>query len=235
MRLICLIFACATMLAPASAMAQTVIGDAARAVNDVSGLFGGKRVSIVTGSAVYQNQIVSTGPSASASLRFLDDTSLDVSPGSSVKLDRYVYNPDGSARGAVVSMTRGLFRFTTGQSDPSAFRLQTPQAIIGIRGTVLEIEIERGLTHVTLLRGAIDVCARSNRRSCAFLTRPGSTVTVASDGVIDDSLPAISPPAVPPAGPGGWWPGLNGPGIMIGPGRWPGGQDRPRGGQGRRG
>ena len=114
------------------------------------------------------------------------------------KLDRYVYNRDGSARGAVVSMTRGAFRFATGQSDPKAFKLQTPQAIIGIRGTVLDIDIERGVTHVTLQQGVIDVCPRSSRRNCAVLTQPGQTVSVTSTRVIgDDQIPG----AIPPSGP----------------------------------
>lgn len=217
----------ALFLLASAAQAQTVIGDAARIVNDVTGTLGGRRSAIVSGAAVHQNEIVSTGRSASADLRFLDNTSLSVSPGSSVKLDRYVYHADGSARGAVVSMTRGAFRFTTGQSDPSAFRLQTPQAIIGIRGTVLEIDIERGVTHVTLLQGAIDVCARGNPRSCGTLTRPGSSISVTRTRVLDDGADGqeqFAPPVLPPGGPGGIIPGLLPPGggIWIGPGRFPG-------------
>ncbi|MGL4497171.1 MAG: FecR family protein [Beijerinckiaceae bacterium] len=198
------------------AHAQAVIGDAARAVNDVTGQLGSRRVAITSGSAVHQNETVSTGRAASASLRFLDATSLDVSPGSSVKLDRYIYNAGGSARGAVMTMTRGAFRFATGQSDPSAFRLQTPQAIIGIRGTVLDVEVERGVSHVTLQRGAIEVCPRNNRRACAILTQPGQSVSVTATRIVGDD-PAVVPPA-PPRGP--LTPGIiqpGGGGVIIGP------------------
>ena len=219
----------ACMAFASAASAQAVIGDAARAVNDVTGAMGGKRVAIVSGSAVHQNETVSTGPSAMANLRFLDDTSLEVSPGSRVQLDRYVFNRDGSARGAVVSMTRGAFRFTTGQSDPAAFRLQTPQAVIGIRGTVLDIEVEGGMTHVTLLRGAISVCARARRNDCTVLTRPGSTVSVSRAGLSDDdrAIPPVVPQPQPPSGPGFWQPGF--PGGSFGGGGRPG---RPNGGGG---
>ncbi|MGL4325557.1 MAG: FecR family protein [Beijerinckiaceae bacterium] len=212
---------------PGIAQAQAVIGDAARVVNDVTGAIGSRRVALSTGSAVHQNETISTGASASAQLRFLDDTNLDVQPGSHVKLDRYVYNRDGSARGAVVSMTRGAFRFATGQSDPRAFKLQTPQAIIGIRGTVLDIDIERGVTHVTLRQGGIDVCPRSSRRNCAVLTQPGQSVSVTSTRVIDDDQ---IPGAIPPSGPGPlppdiFIPGGGGPFFGIPPGRFnPGGR-----------
>lgn len=167
----------------APARAQTVIGDAARVVSDVTGVLGARRAAIVSGSAVHQNETVSTGPSAESDILFRDNTELHISSGSSVKLDRYIYNPDGSARGAVVSMARGAFRFTTGQSSPSAFRLQTPQALIGIRGTVLEIRVGQGVTQVVLLQGAADVCLRSNLRTCSTLDRPGQMVRVSSTGL----------------------------------------------------
>ncbi|MGL4811228.1 MAG: CAP domain-containing protein [Beijerinckiaceae bacterium] len=179
----------AWLVAPA-ALAQSAIGDAARAVNDVTGVMGARRSAIVTGSAVHQNEVVSTGPSATADLRFRDNTALHVASGSTVKLDRYVYNSDGSARGAVVSMTKGVFRFTTGQSNPGAFRLQTPQALIGIRGTVFEVQISGGVTQVTLSQGIVDVCLRSNPRTCTSLTTPGATVRVTSRSLGGDNAPS---------------------------------------------
>ncbi|MGL4325556.1 MAG: CAP domain-containing protein [Beijerinckiaceae bacterium] len=170
------------------AHAQAVIGDASRAVNAVTGAIGARRAAIVTGSNVHQNETVSTGPAAEADLLFLDKTALHVASASSVKLDRYVYNSDGSARGAVMSMARGAFRFTTGQSSPAAFRLQTPHALIGIRGTVLEIDVGRGVTQVTLTQGAADICLRSNPRSCATLDRPGQAVRVSNTSLNGDGV-----------------------------------------------
>lgn len=169
--------------------AQTAIGDAARAVNQVTGALGARKAAIVTGSSVHQNETVSTGPAAEADLRFLDNTALHVASASSVKLDRYVYNPDGSVRGAVVTMARGAFRFTTGQSPPSAFRLQTPQATIGIRGTVLDIDVTGGITQVTLAQGAATVCLRSNPRRCASIDRPGQSVRVTTASLSGDGVP----------------------------------------------
>ena len=170
------------------AYSQAVIGDASRAINAVTGAIGARRAAIVTGSNVHQNETVSTGPAAEADLLFLDKTTLHVASASSVKLDRYVYNSDGSARGAIVSMARGAFRFTTGQSSPSAFRLQTPHALIGIRGTVLDIDVGRGVTQVTLTQGAADTCLRSNPRSCATLDRPGQTVRVSNTSLNGDGV-----------------------------------------------
>ena len=44
-------------------------------------------------------------------LRFHDNASLTVGPKSSVRLDKFVYDPNKSAGGVAVEVTRGSFRF----------------------------------------------------------------------------------------------------------------------------
>ena len=73
---------------------------------------------------------------------FLDETTLTLGPDSSVVLDRFVFDPDPSRASFVMTATQGIFRFASGKLPKNAYRLHTPAATIGIRGTVLDLAIE---------------------------------------------------------------------------------------------
>ncbi len=170
-------------IAATSAHAQTPIGQASRSDPNVTGVLGARRVTIVTGTSVHQNETVQTSADGRTTLEFRDATNLYVGSNASVKLDRYVFNPDSSARNAVINMTKGSFRFVTGASNPGAFTLQTPHATIGIRGTIVEIDVGAARTRITLLQGLVNVCPRGGgRRACEVIT-PGQSLSVSRLGL----------------------------------------------------
>ncbi len=179
-------------LASAPACAQQ-IGAAAIARNQVSGSQPAR--SIAVGSDVFRNEIVRTGGDSQAKLVFLDDTNLALGPQSSVTLDRFVYSGDNSAQAVSVNFARGVFRFTSGNSDKRAYQLRTPLATIGVRGTVLDIRSEPSRTTVVLVEGEATVCVRrqaaeayrgSTRRDdrqCRTISTPGDAAVVTASGV----------------------------------------------------
>ena len=179
----------------AFAQAPAQIGVAARANGAVSGQLGTRKTIIATGSQVFQNQIVTTAADAGALLNFRDSTHLEVGPSSRVTLDRYVFNPDGGAKSAIMSMTSGSFRFVTGISDPRSIKLQTPQATIGIRGTILEIEVSGGRTVVNVVRGAIVLCLRSNDAMCSDVIGEGGSVSATSTAIDVGAAPQSPGPS----------------------------------------
>ena len=69
------------------------------------------------GSSVYSRDLIHTGDAGVADLRFHDNTNLSVGPKSSVRLDKFVYDPNKSAGGVAVEATRGSFRFVTGSQS----------------------------------------------------------------------------------------------------------------------
>jgi hypothetical protein len=85
------------------------------------------------GSAVYSRELIHTGESGVADLRFHDNTNLSVGPKSSVRLDKFVYDPNKSAGGIAVEATRGSFRLVTGSQKGSS-QVKTPYGTLGIRG-----------------------------------------------------------------------------------------------------
>jgi hypothetical protein len=66
---------------------------------------------------------------------FNDRTNIDVGPNSSVRLDRFVFDPNRGAGKVILNATKGSFRFTTGAQNPKAdYQVRTPYGVLGVRG-----------------------------------------------------------------------------------------------------
>jgi hypothetical protein len=196
---------CATFAA-GGACAQQAIGSTATAQNQVTRELSGAAGPLVVGDSVYRNEIVRTGSDSLAKLIFVDSTNLAVGPTSRVVLDRFVYEGDPSAEKVAVGLAKGVFRFTTGTLDKKAYTITTPTAAIGVRGTVLDIDVRSPDTRVTLVEGRALVCPRrsgisfeqqarncgrtfggpagepTGRCDCAQLDHPGQTATARKAG-----------------------------------------------------
>jgi hypothetical protein len=159
--------------------AQTLrIGEVASIQGSASGSVG-PRVRLEDGAPVHQNETIQTSAESATSLAFNDSTHLSIGPSSSVRLDRFVYEGNGTTRSAIVNVSRGIMRFGTGNSDPSRFQLRTPLATIGIRGTVLAIKVEARREVVALESGLAVVTVGSN----SVTLRPGEEVVMTPRGI----------------------------------------------------
>jgi hypothetical protein len=86
------------------------------------------------GSTVCSKELVHTGDAGRADLRFHDSSNLSVGPKSSVRLDKFVYDPNKSASSVAVEATRGSFRFVTGTQSKGSHQVKTPYGTLGVRG-----------------------------------------------------------------------------------------------------
>jgi hypothetical protein len=143
-----------------SAHAQQHIGATVLAKNDVTRELSGASAPLTVGENVFRNEIVKTGADSTAKLVFLDSTNLGVGPVSRVTLDQFVYVGDVSAQRMAINLTKGVFRFTTGTLDKERYIISTPNAGLGIRGTVLDIGVQGAQSKVTLVEGQALVCPR---------------------------------------------------------------------------
>jgi len=121
-----------TLQATAS-LAQEVIGKATSVRPQAEGSHGGTR-ALSAGSHVYSSETIRTGDRGQTDLRFHDNSNLSVGLKSSVRLDKFVYEPNESAVSAAVEATRGSFRFATGSQGKGSYQIKTPYGIIGVRG-----------------------------------------------------------------------------------------------------
>ena len=76
------------------------------------------------GADVYSQETVRTGDAGQADMQFHDSSNLSVGPKSSVRLDKFVYDPNKSAGTVAIQATRGTFRFVTGSQGTGAVQGQ---------------------------------------------------------------------------------------------------------------
>ena len=113
-----------------AANAQT-IGTANSVKPEASGSIGG---TLSAGSGVHANETVKTGSSGHAGLQFNDRSNLTVGPSSSVRLDKFVYDPSKGSGSIAIEATRGAFRFSSGGQNGGEVKIRTPSGTLGIRG-----------------------------------------------------------------------------------------------------
>jgi ferric-dicitrate binding protein FerR (iron transport regulator) len=175
-----LLTALVTGLAASSANAQARIGEATIVQNEVLRIGGSASSQINVGDGVLRDETVQTGADSAARLVMADSTNLSLGANASLKLDHTVFNDEHSYRDIAIRLTTGAFRFVTGHSEKTAYKITTPLATIGVRGTILDILSQRGQTTVLLQEGAASVCTLGF--PCIQLTEPGDTAVVTLTG-----------------------------------------------------
>ncbi|MFT4098555.1 MAG: FecR domain-containing protein, partial [Rhodoblastus sp.] len=130
---------------------------------------GGQGASraIERGDPVAANNVISTDGKGRAAFRFVDDTRLSVGPNSSVRLDKFVFDGETNPSSFVIRASKGLLRFSTGKGDHEAYRIQTPAATIGVRGTEFDVKIEGDQVRVSVTDGEVVLCPNRGRAGFA--------------------------------------------------------------------
>jgi len=164
---------------PALAQAPARVGEAAVVKNEVLRV-AASTTQINVGDALLRDETVRTGADSATRLVMADSTNLSLGPNATLKLDRTVFDDEHHYRDVAVRLTSGSFRFVTGHSEKAAYKITTPLATIGVRGTTLDILSQRGQTIVNLQEGASTVCTVTFE--CIQLTQPGDTAIITSSG-----------------------------------------------------
>jgi ferric-dicitrate binding protein FerR (iron transport regulator) len=186
--------------------AEPRIGVAASIRPNAERVVGAQSQTLSPGSELYARETVRTGNLGQADLVFIDSTNLTVGPTSEVLLDEFVYDPTGSSGRVVMQATRGAFRFVTGKQDHRAYQLKTPFGSLGVRGTVVRVEVRD--PRKPKERGECDVRVSVDEGEGEFTTpdrerhrvKAGETICV-SDGKVTRAA-AGQPPPPPPVGGG---------------------------------
>lgn len=140
----------------------------------------GSRVLEVKGAVFMGDEIVAS-PNGLAQIRFIDNTRLVVGPNSRLTVDRFVFNPDNTARQVTITMAKGAFRFISGNSPHEAYRLRTPTMSLGVRGTVIDINVADGVSSAAFTSGSGEVC--DNGGNCLVAT-DDCTLHIVSNGQV---------------------------------------------------
>ena len=136
--------ACITAAAPAFAQQPSPAGRIKVVSGDAVIVRGNGTVPAQNGLAVYPSDGLRTGKDGRVGITLSDDTQVSIGPGSEVRLDTFVYEPGQGQLALVLKFIRGTAAYVSGQIAkiaPDAVRLETPAAIVGVRGTTLAVEV----------------------------------------------------------------------------------------------
>lgn len=170
-----------------AAFAASDIGVASAVRNEVTATLGSAASRLISGDKVFQNQRIDTQESSSAQLLFLDETALTIGPSSSVILDRFVYDKRTGAGDIVFNSVKGAFRFVSGSAQSSAYKVRTPVASIGVRGTIWSWFLAANGGFIAVCEeGSIEVC--DNAGNC-LTAEAGEAIYIDPDGNLTGPVP----------------------------------------------
>ena len=96
------------------------------------------------GQAVLETDALRTGADGKVGITLKDDTRVSLGPNSEVRLERFAYAPAEGSLALVLKFVSGAAAYVSGRIAklaPDSIRLETPAAIVGVRGTTLALRV----------------------------------------------------------------------------------------------
>src|SRR6202050_4362175 len=175
----------AVLALSAAARADTV-GTAGAVNTATSGTPPGAPTRVIEiGTQVVANEKIQTTATGSVQVLFIDKTTLNVGPNSTLVIARFVYNPATTKGELALSLSKGVMRVVGGVATHSeGATIRTPVAAIGLRGGIAIISHSGAKgTQAILGFGRMSVTSLCGAANCTPTTvdvsRPGYGVSVA--------------------------------------------------------
>ncbi len=131
---------------------------------------GGDTSILRIGKSVVYNERIDTSGSGQVQVLLVDGSTFTVGPGSSLVIDKFVYNPASGKGALVASFSKGALRFVGGKlskNDPGV-KVKTPAGELTVRGGIFTAKISgpnKALHHLRLRRFRCRSCATASFRS----------------------------------------------------------------------
>ncbi|HSG90449.1 MAG TPA: FecR family protein [Pseudomonadales bacterium] len=146
---------------------------------------------------VYEGDTLRTGPRGRAQVRFTDRGLMSLRPGTELVIDDYEFSAasPGTSRQSM-NLSSGGFRTMTGRiadSNRSAYRVSTPLAVIGVRGTIWDAFQEAGgALLLGVGQGAITATTAAGQEASIGQGAGYNYVRVNTDGSVEFLIEAPS-------------------------------------------
>lgn len=193
------ILTCAVAIAAvAPAYASNVIATIAAVKGDVTVLNDADEALPATiNMSLHEGERIITGAVGRAQLIFADDSLFTIGRNSEVNLADYAYDAATQSGHSSLHTTKGVVSFVTGKmakKDPSSYKVTTPFATIGVRGSGGVISVAaNGATKVGLTQCCLDISARGVKAPAVPLDDVGTFTAVESA----NSAPSAPAPLTP--------------------------------------
>jgi len=139
--------------------------------------------------AIIWKSTLSTPGNGALEVRFLDESRLSMGANSNMVIDEFTYAGPGGSGQQTLRLTKGLFRFVSGQTPKDKVRVETPAVSIGIRGTIFRTQVnDDGSGEVSVdygPNGEVFEVILTSKSGKTIVLRSGQKVKFDSDGVFD--------------------------------------------------
>lgn len=126
--------------------AQTApVGNVKTLTGSASVMTHGTTVSAVPGTPIYQGSTLRTDADSSLGVTFNDETLMSFGPNTTLVVEAYLYAPVEGKFKLSTRLARGSLNYVSGvisKLQPDAVSVQTPNGIIGVRGTQFLVRVE---------------------------------------------------------------------------------------------
>jgi hypothetical protein len=131
--------------APASAQQPTAAGRVKVVTGQAFIVRAHDVIAAQPGQLVYESDSLRTGAEGTIGVTLKDDTRVSLGPASEVRLDRFSYGSADGNLALALKVVRGVTAYVSGRIAklaPDSVHLETPSAIVGVRGTTLLIRAD---------------------------------------------------------------------------------------------
>ncbi|MGE5270816.1 MAG: OmpA family protein [Thiohalocapsa sp.] len=134
------------LAADITAPAAKPIGQIKRVSGSVTIVRGSEQLRAKPGAAIFQGDVIRSGPDGSIGVAFADNSLFSAGPSTEVAVPDFRFDA-GSGRGNMLAVLgKGTLTAVSGRithTTPGAMSIRTPTAILGVRGTTFAIEVVR--------------------------------------------------------------------------------------------
>ena len=105
----------------------------------------GQQLAATAGQVVLEADVLRTGADGRLGITLNDDTRVSLGPSSEVRVNRFSYGAADGGMALALKFVRGMAAYVSGRIaklSPDAVRLETPAAIVGVRGTTFAIRVD---------------------------------------------------------------------------------------------
>ena len=146
----------------------------------------GANGNIAPRDPVSRDERIRTNATGLGQFQFDDGSKLALGPNASIVIDEYVLGDGNRLRAMALNTVKGAFRWISGKSPSSAYRIETPFGTLGVRGTAVDGYIGNGVVMFVLLKGGVTFCQVAPLSRETF-TSPSSLPAQKRPGVWSDS------------------------------------------------
>ena len=103
------------------------------------------RIAAAVGTPVMAHDTIETGADGALGVTFEDNTVISVGPNSRLSIDEYAFDSSAMEGNFLASLQQGSLTATSGdiaRTSPSAMRIITPDATLGVRGTFFAVKVD---------------------------------------------------------------------------------------------